>query len=120
VEKLDALKAARSALEKKITAENARHAEAIGRIKERIAVVDKEIFDLDEGRTLEAAKRAEKAHPEFAKLLLAMREQIELEEVARAEEREKNKGKGRGRPRKNQAEPNAEPASTPTARQKKG
>lgn len=119
MEKLDDLKAAKAALEEKITAENTRHAEAIGRIKERLAVVDKEIFELDEGRTLEAAKRAEKSNPEFAKLLLAMREQIELEEVAKAADREKKKGKGRGRPRKVQVEKNPDPISMPVAKAKK-
>lgn len=119
MEKLDDLKNSKQELEAKIDAENARHSETVNRLKERIAAVEKEIFELDEGRTLEAAKRAEKANPEFAKLLLAMREQIELEEVAKAADREKNKGKGRGRPRKVQAEPNPAPISMPAAKAKK-
>lgn len=89
MENLDELRAAKAELEGKIQNEKSRHMEAFSKLKERMEIVDKAIFELDEGRTLEAARRAQAAHPEFAKVLLAMREQIELEEVAKPPQRRK-------------------------------
>lgn len=117
MENLDELRAAKAELEGKIQNERARHVEATSKLKERMEIVDKAIFELDEGRTLEAAKRAQAAHPEFAKVLLAMREQIELEEVAKAAAKAKTKGTGkRGRPSKNAD--NVSPNTVPTAASK--
>ena len=110
MENLDELRAAKAELEGKIQNEKSRHMEAFSKLKERMEIVDKAIFELDEGRTLEAARRAQAAHPEFAKVLLAMREQIELEEVAKAAAKAKTKGTGkRGRPSKNAANVSSNP-----------
>ena len=117
MENLDELRAAKAELEGKIQAERARHIEATSKLKERMEIVDKAIFELDEGRTLEAAKRAQAAHPEFAKVLLAMREQIELEEVAKAAAKAKTKGTGkRGRPSKNAVNVSSNPVPTTTSK----
>ncbi len=114
MEKLDDLRKSKIELEAKIEAEKTRHLEAYAKLKERLEGIDRAIFELDEGRTLEAAKRAQAANPEFAKLLLAMREQIELEEVTRAAQKAKGTGK-RGRPAKGTVPipPNPAPIKAP-------
>ena len=58
MENLDELRAAKAELEGKIQNEKSRHMEAFSKLKERMEIVDKAIFELDEGRTLEAARRA--------------------------------------------------------------
>jgi hypothetical protein len=55
------------------------HGQAVMRLKERITETRKEIFDLDEGRFLEAAHRVAVAHPEFEELVRREREKIELQ-----------------------------------------
>jgi hypothetical protein len=114
MEKLDDLRKTKVEIEAKIEAEKTRHLEAFAKLKERLEAIDRAIFELDEGRTLEAAKRAQAANPEFAALLLAMRQQIELEEVAKAVEKVKKTGK-RGRPTKSTVEipPNPAPIKAP-------
>ena len=55
------------------------HKTQILSIKEKIAILDKMIFDLEDGRTLKAAKMAMELNKEFAAMVRAMAEKLELE-----------------------------------------
>jgi len=110
MERLDELKSQVKTISEKIES----HKNQISRLEERQVLLEKEIFALDEGRFLLAAKRAAEKNPEFAKLVAYERERIELEKAV---------GK-RGRPSKtapaaSQIPPNPAPIAMPKATVKK-
>jgi chromosome segregation ATPase len=75
----------------------------ISSTKEKIAILDKMIFELEDGRTLKAAKMAMEQNPEFAAMVRAMAERLEILSPSNPAVIENAIKKTRGRPAKAKA-----------------